>query len=56
MVDTKEIKKAFTDFENDEFTKSSETLRSEIRKGVDTFLKDKLQLKNGPLNIKVDED
>ncbi len=56
MVDTKEIKKALDDFENDEFTKASDTLRTEIKKGVNTFLKDKLQLKKEPLDIPKGDD
>lgn len=51
MVDKKNVKKAFDEFENEEYTKSSETLRNEIKNSVNDFLKDKLNLKNDPLDI-----
>lgn len=56
MVNKEKIKKALDAFENDEFSSSSDTLRSEIKNSVNTFLKDKLKLKNDPLEVSKDEE
>ena len=45
-IDTKEIKKAIDNFENDDFVGSKEILSKEIRKAKNDFLKDKLGLKD----------
>ena len=51
MVDKKNVKKAFDEFEDEEYTKASDTLRSEIKSSVNDFLKDKLNLENDPLDM-----
>lgn len=43
-VDTEAIKKSMDDFENEKYTDSKDTLRDEIGKARDEFLKDKLGL------------
>jgi len=45
-IDKEKIKKALDDFENDEYVSSKETLKDEIRKAKNDFIKDKLGLKN----------
>ncbi len=55
-IDKEKIKDAFNDFENDDFIKSREVLSKELNKGVNTFLKDKLKLKNNPLTIDDEEE
>lgn len=54
MVDKEKIKQAFNDFEEDNYTKSSDTLRGEVRSEINDFLKKKLELKNDPLDINKD--
>lgn len=56
MVDKANIKKAFDDFEDENFTDAADTLRKEVRGGTNTFLKDKLGLKNDPLEIEQDNE
>ena len=45
-VDQEKIKKALTDFEEDNYMDAKDAIGGEIRKARDTFLKDKLGLKN----------
>jgi len=52
MVDKEKVKKALDDFENEKFSDASDTIRGEVKISVNTFLKDKLSLKNDPLDIK----
>jgi hypothetical protein len=52
MVDKEKVKKALDDFENEKFSNASDILRGEIKNSVNTFLKDKLSLKNDPIEIK----
>lgn len=54
-VDTEKIKKAFDEFENDNFMDSKETLQQEIKKAVDNHLKDKVDLKTSPNDLEEDE-
>lgn len=56
MVDKIKVKKALDDFENEKFSDASDAIKGEIRVSVNTFLKDKLGLKNDPLDIKTDEE
>lgn len=56
MVDKVKVKKAFDDFENEKFSDASDAIRGEVRNSANTFLKDKLGLKNDPLDIKKDEE
>jgi len=56
MADIEKVKQAFNDFEDDKFTNSSDTLKQEIRKDMNTFLKDKLGLKNDPLEVETEEE
>jgi len=56
MADIDKVKQAFNDFENEKFTSSADILRKEINKDINSFLKDKLQLKNDPLEIETDEE
>lgn len=45
-IDTENIKKAFTEFESDNFVDAEDTLRTEIRTALSDHLKTKLNLKN----------
>jgi hypothetical protein len=45
-IDKEEIKKALDSFEEDDFVTSKETLKDEIRKVKNAYIKDKLGLKN----------
>ena len=45
-IDKESVKKALDSFENDKFCDAKDILSGEIRKARDTFLKDKLGLKN----------
>ena len=56
MVDKEKVKDALDSFENDEFTKAADTLKGEIKSSVNTFLKDKLELKNDPIEIEKDDE
>ena len=49
------IKEDADEFEDEEFTKASDTLRGEIKNSVNDFLKDKLNLKNNPIDIEEKE-
>lgn len=50
-IDTEKIKKAFDDFESDNFVDADETLRNELRGALKDHLQSKLNLKNEvPLN------
>jgi len=44
-INKEDIKKALDDFESDDFVESKDKLQKEIRKSVNTYLKDKLDLK-----------
>lgn len=45
-IDTENIKKAFNDFENDNFVDADETIRTELKGALKDHLKTKLDLKN----------
>jgi len=56
MVDKAKVRKAIDDFENDKFSDASNVIRKEVKITVNDFLKDKLGLKNNPLDIEKDEE
>ena len=54
-VDTEKIKKAFTDFENDEYYDAEETLSKEIKKAKNDYLKKELELDDDVEKVKDDD-
>jgi len=56
MADKEKVRQAFNDFEDDKFNDASDTLRQEIKKDMNSFLKDKLKLKNDPLKVETEEE
>ncbi len=50
------IKSAIKDFSNDKFMDAEETLKGVINQKVNDHLKDKLNLKNDPLDLPKDDD
>ena len=52
MVNKEKVKSAIDDFENEKHTEAKETIKAEIRSSVNDYLKDKLGLKNDPIQSK----
>jgi hypothetical protein len=55
-MDKEKIKKALDDFEDDQYVDSKETLRDEIKKKVNDYLKKGLELEDDPLDVSDDND
>ena len=55
-MDKEKIKKALDDFEDDNFVDSKETLRDEIKKKVNDYLKKDLELEDDPLDVSDDDN
>jgi len=45
-IDNKEIKKALDSFEEDDFIKSKDIIKTQLKGAVSDYFKDKLELKN----------
>ena len=45
-VDNKEIKKALDNFEEDDFIKSKDIIKAQVKGAVSDYFKDRLELKN----------
>ena len=54
-VDNKEIKKALDNFEEDDFIKSKDIIKAQVKGAVSDYFKDKLELKND-LELKVEPE
>ena len=54
MVDKEKIKKALDNFENEKFSDASDLIKGEVKNSVNAFLKDKLGLKNDPIEVKAE--
>lgn len=50
-MDKEKVKKALDDFEEEQYVDSKETLRSEIKKKVNSYLKDKTGVENDPVDV-----
>lgn len=55
-VSKQQIKKALDDFEDDNFVDSKETLKQEIKRKVNDYLKGELGTKNDPVEMDNDEE
>lgn len=55
-VDTKQIKKAFDEFEDENYVDSEETLSKEIKKAKNDYLKKELDLENDVEKVDSDEE
>lgn len=50
-MDKEKVKKALDDFEEENYVDSKETLRSEIKKKVDSYLKDKTGVEKNTIDV-----
>lgn len=55
-MDKEKVKKALNSFEDEEYVDSKETLRSEIKKKVNSYLKDKTGVENDTIDVSDDYD
>lgn len=54
-IDKEQVKKALDDFESDNYTDSKETLKKEVRRKINDYLKTNLDMNDNPVDDVEDE-
>ena len=54
-VSKEKLRKALDDFEEEDFVSSKDTIRNEIKKKVNDYLKDKTEIKSDPVDVPEEE-